>query len=391
MSFAEWRDFWWNSVTGPRTAVTKVVDLLLEKNMVALIVPADLPWRHNMRNAVEVAVKQKSAVSNMIFRQVDATDDCPHDMDPGRYLLQCFAPTEVCISYREKAGISLQKYMVQHAVLKNTIVWIKGLEAAQAGNWIKFCKEYAPPGIEDGLIILEIHGDNPIPDMRKIKTVQLTDFVCNYDLQLFNSFVLDENSSYTETWKQYVSTIAARLCGIDAEVSEKLVNIINFQSEEPLDGIRQIADMPEYEKRGQEWDQHVLACFRARDFAEIDKRIWSAQVQTLFPLIEFERMDIVRNWADEIQKALDFYTILQYNIRLTNPLDIELGTFVYHLSHKSDSQNYYIYIPDEAARNRIHFLHKCRNVLAHAKCLSHKQVYALIEGLTDARLLAEVS
>lgn len=381
MPFTEWKEFWWNNVTGPRALMTKVVDSLLDKNMVVLIVPDDLPWRHDMRNAIEIAFKQRAPVSNMTILQIDAVDEWPSDVEPGRYLLKRFASAEVYKAYREKAGVTLQKYMRQNAVLKNTIVWVKGLDATQAECWVKFCKEYVPPSMEDGLIVLEIRGDSSFTDMRKVRIGRLTDFVSSYDLQLFNSFVLDDHPSYSETWKRYVSTLAAQLCDTDAEVSEKLISITDFQTDEPLNGVGQVANLIEFERRGRRDSRHILACYRDRAIGEIQNRIWSAQVQTLFPLIEFERMDIVSSLSGEIQKMLDTHVIYQYNKRLTDPLDMELGTLVYHFSHRSDDYNYYIYIPDEAVRNRIRFLHECRNVLAHSDCLSVKQVYTLIEGI----------
>lgn len=391
MHINEWKEFWWTGITGPRTVITKVADLILNRNTVVLLVPDDLPWRHDMRSAIEAAFRPKAAILNMIIQQIDAADVCPAGIDPGRYLLQRFAQGEIHNAYREKAGISLQKYMVQNNVLRNTIVWIKGLKATHAGNWINFCKGYKASTIEDGLIILEIRGDALPKAMQKIKTVSLTDSVSHYDLQRFNSFILDSFSGYTETWKQYISTVVARLCDIDAEVSEKLISIIDFRSEEPLTGIQRIAEMPEFELRGQVGSEHILACFRIGETDELKKKIWSAQMQTLFPLIEFERMSIVSNWYDEIQQALNIHSIIQYHKKLSDPLDMELGTLVYHLSHKADDHRYFIYIPDDAVRERIRFLHDCRNILAHANCLSVEQVNALIEdSIVERQFIAAV-
>jgi hypothetical protein len=379
MSFAEWKEFWWNSITGPHAMVTKTVDLLLDKNTVVLIVPEDLPWRHEMRSAVEAAFKLKAEGSDTMIHQADAADDCPPDTEPGKYLLQRFAPPEIRQAFREKAGIPLQTYMLKNAVLKNAIVWVKGLTPTQAGAWMKFCRGYAPSATEDGLIILEIQGDMPVSDTRRIKTVALSDFISNYDLQLFNSFILDDASGYTETWKRYISAVGAHLCEADAEVSETLVREIDFRSEEPLAGLQMISDSAAFERRGRENSRHVLARCRAGDVDELNKRIWSAQVQILFPLIEFERMEIINSQSGEIQRGLDTYEITQYNQRIAAPLDMELGTLVYNFSHRADAYNYYIYIPDDAVRERIRFLHACRNTLAHVKSLSVRQVSALIE------------
>ena len=40
-----------------------------------------------------------------------------------------------------------------------------------------------------------------------------------------------------------------------------------------------------------------------------------------------------------------------------------------------------LYIPEEQERDTIHFLHECRNLLAHASCCSPVQIKKLLESV----------
>ena len=196
MYIGEWQDFWWNNITGPRKAVDGVAEALLSNSTVILMVPADLPWRRPMRSAIEEQIRNMSGSGNTIITQIDVADECTPDDDPGRYLLKRFAKSDVFRSYREKSNVSIQNYMIRNNVLKDTIIWIKGVDKAQTSKWLKFCQGYPGSSMEDGLFVLEVHDQcNPV-EAKNIQTIVFDACVREYDLQLFNSFVLDEQSTY---------------------------------------------------------------------------------------------------------------------------------------------------------------------------------------------------
>jgi hypothetical protein len=173
--------------------------------------------------------------------------------------------------------------------------------------------------------------------------------------------------------------VAAVLCDTDAEVSEHLLQDVNFSDESPVEGLRRIASRPEFARRGQEpQSDHILQHIRNGSLSEIERRIWSAQVQTLFPIIEMERVDIIKRNFTAIKEALEQEVITQYCEEITNPYDVELGTLCYLMARRGADGYYLLYIPDEALRNRVRFLHECRNLLAHAECCSPAQVTELL-------------
>ena len=381
MMNANWAEFWWTNITGAQTLISEVANTLLDRRMVILQIPADLPWRQQMRSCIfDLYYKQSGYSSESQSVYIDAVDDNPDGLEPGKLVLD-----RVCVSaadrsgYRERSNITIQQYLVQKKLMENVIVWVKGLNGAAVDQWVKFLKGFPK---DSALFVLECQGSSRIADSRAIHRICYTENISSYDLQLFNSFYLDSlTATYSPSWKRYIATAAALVCESDAEVSETLLRTMNFMEEEIPDGLARVADMYEFSRRGAGADStHVLSHIRRHKLDEITHRIWSAQVQVLFPIIEIERVSIINRLNDDLQTALKRNVIVQYNTRITDPMDVEFGTLCYMMAaREKDSDERILSIPDEKLRERIHFLRGCRNLLAHACCCSPQQIGGLLD------------
>ena len=376
-----WEEFWWNNITGPHVVVSKVADALLENNIVVLRVPSDIPWRHAMRSSIYTAFQEKTDSHNVVIEPVDISDDNPEQVEPGRFILQKFASNTINKGYREHAKTSIQEYISVKKVIRNRIIWVKGFDREQAINWIKFCQGIKKRSVEDGLFVLEIHSDVPSSDIGNMKLIDFSEHVTSYDVQLFNSFRLDDQdfSIYSSVWKDYISTLAAIACDVDAEVSELLIRLTDFKHESIIYELEEIANSNEFSRRGERNPAHVLYHCRTKNSTELERRVWSAQIKVLFPIIELERVNLISKWKNEIQKVLDDEKIIQYGEHLIEAIDAELGTLCYLLRHQTPKGFYSLYIPNEEDRKRIVFLHNCRNKLAHASCCSTSEVLQLLD------------
>lgn len=380
MSDIYWSEFWWKNITGPHVVVTKVSEALLDNRMVVLAVPSDLPWRHAMRGAIQTAFRDRLDSSNIVIEPIDVVDDNPDGLEPGRLILSLFSSALISKGYREKSRVSIQNYIAAKNVIQNRIVWVKGLRGAVAEKWIKFCRGFEQRTMQEGLFVLEVQGEMRQKDIRPLALINYGGCVSNYDVQLFNSFVLDDQDRYSDTWKKYIASVAASICDTDAEVSVELLETVDFQKQSALDGIKAIAESPEYGRRGKEDNSnHVLWYCRNDKTEELEHRLWRAQVQVLFPIIEMERVSLIEKWRDLIQEALDTNYVTQYNEQLRNASDVELGTLCYMMKHRTDTGLHMVYIPDEEEREWISFLHDCRNQLAHASCCTNEQVVGLLD------------
>ena len=374
MDGSAWAEFWWNNVTGPNMVVKNVINALRDNNVAILSIPDDLPWRYQMRSAIEYHFRKASSSENIFVQTIDATDECG-SQEPGKYLLERYCKSrDIRMGYRETSSKTIQEYLINNDVLHDTIIWVKGFTTNQTEKWVKFCKNYKSKGIADGLFLLEIKDCPQTNDTRSMEIVDFDHLVSNYDVQLLNSFILDHEQHYSASWKQYASRLAATLCGNDAEISAELLDVADFIHEDPISGLKKIVESSSYSSRGRgDESGHVLALFRRECLDELRKRVWNAQVQVLFPLIELERVEFIAKYKDEIQHALNQKEIKQYNEALTKPSEIEIGTLYYLVvSHR-------INMPSLDDRQRIENLRHYRNVIAHMGCLTPDEVHDLLE------------
>ena len=373
MTDSAWAEFWWNNVTGASMVVSRVIDALHENSIAILSVPDDLPWRYQMRSAIENNIRKSASSENIFVQTIDNADECS-DQDPGKFLLERFCKSrKIRMGYREGASKTIQQYLISNGVLHDSIIWVKGFQPEQIDKWIKFCKNYKSKGIAEGMFLLEIKDCPQTSDTKSFAMVKFDELVSDYDVQLLNSFILDRAQHYSTYWKRYISTLAACLCKNDAEISAELLDVMDFMEEHPFTGLKRIVDSDYYLSRGRDpLSKHVLSLFRNNQYGALEKRIWSAQLQVLFPLIELERIDFINTYSAEIQNALDQEELRQNNDVLTRPADVEIGTLHYLIkSHR-------IYLPSADHRHRIEKLRQFRNTIAHMGCLTPEEIGDLL-------------
>ncbi len=376
----EWSKFWWENITGANYIVTSVINCLLDGTGVALIVPSDLSWRNDMRLVIEEAFRETGGSSEVLVSLIDAEDEYSDDKSVGMFLLNKYGQSrEIRNGYRELGKNSIQEYLKKKGVLKNKIIWVKGAGGAIAQKWIDFCHCYSSGTAENGLFVLEVHDVAKVTESSNLKCIYYEDNISTNDIQLFNEFVLSDNHDLNELWKDYIAVVSASLCETDAEISELLIRENDFKKESPEEGLKRIAAMDEYQRRGGDVkSQHILALVRNNEFKEIRHRIWVAQVRTLFPVIELERNGLIKKYKREIEIVLSKFKIEQYKETLKTAENVELGTLVYMMNTTDGKSGYrYLYIPDEMDSKRIYFLHECRNQLAHAKICLPEQIETL--------------
>ncbi len=378
--YSSWEEFWWKQITGPSMVVSSVVQNLINNTMVALKVPADLPWRHYMRGAVEEQFKNQTGLRQVLIEPIDAVDDCPAELNPGQFLIERFGNLEVKHGYRETSKTSIQEYIIENEILKNRIVWVKGLTKRQAIEWQSFCRDFGTDSVESGLFVLEIHGNVTIVESVRLKVVDYSKLVSRDDVRLFNSFLLDESGALSAEWKNYIATVSAMLCDKDAEVSKYLLDGTDFTSESPIEGIERLSKEPALNRRGEDiQSEHVLSYYRANNISILQKRVWIAQVQVLFPIIELERVEIIKLLESDIKKALESYSVKQYGTDVTDPYNVELGTLCYMMKTQEEEATYMLYIKNQNLRDNIEFLKECRNTIAHMGCCNPYDVERIIE------------
>lgn len=385
---------WWNDITGPSQFISAVAAGLFAGKSVVMLVPEDLPWRHEMRSAAEGLLREKD--DELDIQYIDCNEETEHFAIErsaiAEYLLG-YASPDVQNGYRSSGGYSIQKYLLDNQVLLKKILWVKGMNRKQALDWLAFCKDYRSRSQYDGLFVLESYEEMPVRGIgSNVLFVRYKDYVSYYDALLFNNMLVSALDLSME-WKKYIATVVTSLCNCNVQLSE--VSIASFnKSVSPLScltGAVEESECREEKSASQLTHDHPLHGIDRGCTEQMEKKVWHAQLQILFPIIEVERMSMIERHYTEIAEALSTphmnhkggrtAAITQFGEMITQPYKTELGT-IYRMTclRKADDQTQYLfYLPKEKDRERLTLLHRMRNGIAHGVVCDNDDVMSLLD------------
>lgn len=360
-------EIWWDRITGPRTAVQRVIEQLLDEHKhVLLSISSDIPWREDMRGIIQDKFNKSINLGSLVLKEVDVRDDCPGETDVGGWLLKNFGSRTEQMGYLESQCRSVAQYVNKKHALKDRLFWVKGMTERDVKAWIAFCREINPKETGDCQFVLECALAEK-DSIKNFSTVTYDQWVNTYDVRLFLSTLLNERRyrDYSYTWKEYIATVCATLCGTDAEVAQLLLEETDFRRESPLAGLERVAAAEELSRRG-ESEGHVLSRFRGRDMESLERQIWAAQIQMAFPVIEFQRVQFIQAHKAELLPLLGRGVILggpeRNKTPIEDPMDLEVG-MLYHIARHYGQE-----APSaQALQKTFEKLRDLRNDLAHLK------------------------
>ncbi|MBQ3402719.1 MAG: hypothetical protein IJG65_05030 [Synergistaceae bacterium] len=354
-------NFWWKNITGPSAMISAASNALSEGYSIILGVPGFTSWPEKMREFLREEISAGGAYITII----DAGLECPEKA--GDYLIRRFDTER---RYRSRLS-SVQEYFMSTGLLGGHVFWLHSFrDKEQASDWVDFCSKYPSDSLSTGLFIIDTESAGLQPSSR-VRSVNYSDYVERYDTQIFASFLLDVEGygrpHYTRDWKEYVSVLSAMLCGSDAETAGALIGSTDFMLDDPYDALRTLAqDLP---YRGKETG-HILRLVRDYDDAAVKNRIWTAQVQVFFPMIELERVRIIRG-TEGLSEKLN--TALMYKNANGSPMRQSDGTIVLSSEELDTGGLCYllcgnmIHPADNELNEYVSLLRKFRNSLAHMK------------------------
>lgn len=374
-------EYWWRRITGPKLVIGKVTDALINKQIVFLKVPSDIPWRHAMRD--EIAKRYQRKVERDCFiEQIDMLDDDFNCSEIGRTLLSKYGSG----GYRSGMNISVQDYILKNGILKNRVLWVKGLDQKAVEEWISFCEGYHNTNYSDGLFVIEYNVDVTIPKQKNFSCISYEKYVTPGDIRSFNTIILnnEKRDSYPEIWRTYLAELCASVCGTDAELSGNLIENQDLKQIDLPGVLTELADGVFFRRGEDAESKHILSYIRREDIDELNWRIWRAQVRILFPLVEMSRVQFIQENYAELKEALSKYEITQFGTQIIDPEDLEFGTLNYMIKHTCPSGEEYLFtLRNKDERIRVDFLHQVRNKLAHRTLCSNEELDTLMEYIED--------
>ena len=383
---------WWETITGPQRFANAVVYALKIGNFVVLQLPADFPWRRQFRFSVESLLRDHfdNASFDQIDCEADIVDQDIDSLDVAGYLLSTsHADSVVRDGYRAASGLSIQRYMIDHEVLGNSVTWIKGMRPGQEAKWLEFCAKYPARGIQDGLFVIEVYSEIKSALPKDVFTVlRFDDYVTNYDALLFDSMLVSGMSDKDE-WLRYIAAVTSCLCGRDVELSHHLIDRCDFAERKPTDILFELADTPEYRVRAGAPNlpqHHPFSMCRKSDESSLNRLVWRAQLQSLLPLIESERLSLIEKHFKDIKEAIKTpfkskapngsYVMKHDGTRIDDPYEVELGTIEFMLHKKRFSNSKPLFeLPCDEDLEHFTMLHTMRNSLAHMNACTPGEVW----------------
>lgn len=378
---------WWTNVTGPQMFIKSVMSSLSDNYNVRLLLPKLCPWPNRMRELIAEAAQSEYALEGVTV-DVVTPDDFKNVQSPVEALLDRYALNDVRLRYRN--SFNPAEYLIQNHVLKDRIVWLTGFEPKDIKTWMGLICEWPSTTPLDGLFVVEVSYDgesqvrNEI-DPARCKTISYRDSIGSYSVSLFNGLLVDEIPSmgFSGSEKRYCASLLSNVCGGDVEVSDILSENLELMLENSFDALCSVLDYFDHGRSEASCDNVLVIAHRA-DRGEIDRRVWKAQVEILFPILEARRLLVIAKVRDQLSTVLENSYVSQFGERVCEPEDVELGTLVYLMAQTNDDGERLLYIPDQELRSDIHLLRECRNTIAHHKACEWERVKWLLESGEDS-------
>ena len=348
---------WWETVTGPLRLIEQTAAHLDAGKSVILQGAENIPWLEYFRDCVSHRVDAAR------FELIE-WENCPRDAAVPR-LLEHLAPRHVnlCPS-DEKRRL---EYLKNEHILSNTLVWAaSGEEHPDA--LIHFVSVYRGRSLhEDGAFVVEVPEQFPLPALsNRVETVRCGEYITDDDMRLFAAILAESARSIPAELKDYAAHLTAGLAGRQAEIVQDLLQDIKFEEDDPLQVITD------------GWGTGFITGNGDMSIPDYIGHIqWKAQLQTAFPGIEMERRKLIDENYGALELALktEYWNpkndrtgyVRQFDEEPEGPYDLELGTVVYMMTlRRNDDRTLpLLRAEDPDWRERVHFLQKCRNKLAH--------------------------
>ena len=352
------REAWWGFVTGPREIVSDTLGSLSQGRSVSLVTKGNLPWRDEFWRRVTAGLALRPGTIGMTFKDMNSDDMRPED-EPVDSLLRKFALEDDMLGYR--VGMDPHRYLIERHVLTGMVVHVHGLDSRRLRQWTEFCAKWPKGSRETGMFLLEMEEAVGNMDVGNLERVSYAERVSGYSRQLFCGLCLEHgiSSKLSEEHRRYLASAATYLCGEDIEMSERLAIRLSRPPFDPMTAYTEIV--------------------KTEPSEEAMRRLWEAQIETIFSVVQRRHMAIVDRLRPQIQEALARYTIVKNKERIYNPDDTDPGTLVYLFTARNPEDERLLFVPDEGLRDEIRLLADCRNALAHRRCCTEEQVRQLLD------------
>lgn len=360
MTMLQPKNLWWETITGPVQLVEEVITALFSQKIVLLKYSFPLPFLAQLQDTIYDHLLEKNREIQILFLDLSGyTGDVSIDF----YFLKQVSESSQIDQYRSSEKVV--NFLEKHRIIQSKFIWVEGISAQYQKEWQNFFRSFPSSLLEESFLVVPWNELFYLKEAQRFQILEYRKMVHYHDTRLFCHLLIHQ--SMGEKSSYYFSSVASHMSGSDGELAEFLLSNTNFYQENPITFVEQNIEryLQGYEE--EDFDKnHLVSCINNHG---LKNRVWNAQVEVLFPHIELYYRSIIKQWETDIAGYLSEYEVVQFNVVLTEPYEVELGT-LHYLSQK-------ITTFDQTTCNHIDFLRQCRNFIAHGNLCSIAEVNRL--------------
>ncbi len=297
---------WWNKINSSSRIITDILESVKHRNSVIVNIfgaPFSEEFAEITQNSLRMADPENS---------LELIDDSEDTTDVEELLFRKYCPDDAAMAYFPTLNNTKAKFVAhcKQFRLNSSTAWVSLTDEKRAGEWIDFIREYSLNCdlLRHAVFVLQINSGSLQPvRLKKITFVSAKDYITAYDYYVYYMLETAELYSCSTLKKQYIAELLASFCADDVATADIMLNRREEILERPIELYNECS--------GQNNPQ-----------AELQSRLWRAQMKVLFPAIEDFRYYIVRKYYDQIQKALPFETV--YKFEISEAFELDLGNIL---------------------------------------------------------------
>lgn len=347
---------WWNQITNAHRFIVSVTDTMLAEKSLILTLPKKIPWYETMKETIEYSVMKQNSQKSFDF--VDSPQ-----RNVGEFLMNRYCREEKRVQYRPNKSYACFLAECSDIVLNDRYVWVKNIPSYLYEEWILFLADYVKcmkKNRTPAVFILELYEE--VADSRGKKGIVNFSFqkeISDYDKYTFCALAAS-SVSCKDFLRPYLAETVSSVCGEDIELCAHCIRKGRQFLENPYEVLSQITKS---ERRSDETEFEF-------PFHEefLERKVWEAQIRTVFPQIEHYRRYFVDKYRGKIEKLLPIRN--SNGEEITDPSELEIGALNYMAAAE-------LLNLDTVEHNHLHMLKEARNTLAHLKTIPQKDVESI--------------
>ena len=338
-------DLWWDLLPGPSRFRKLLFSKTEEGKHVILNDAGKISWMATFKKKCR---EWNAQCQNRVWHDFDVS--FAGELSPGQILLETFAhDARIRTGYRVRSGKSVEQSLFDNEVLKNHLVWVRNIPEKVISQWIKCAQQYSTGGKSgNGILIIECPVRLELMESKNYAKLDYSETVQEYDNYAFCSQLLS-GSEYKISAEEirYLAAVFSRIC------QDEIERAVDWLKKRPTELLS--LSLKKFTEQFPEIDEN-----------DLKSRLWQAQLQEFFPVIEKGRLYIVDKYAALLEELWEADCSIRYNAQKelrSGIWELEIGELFYYLPKNGLKI-------EQADWHMIQCLRSCRNELAHHELCS---------------------